>query len=301
VNKKTFKLDESDFVEVAECSLCGGTHRQALRTQQNISIYTEIYPKYSLVVPDSFAKRELLRCQDCGLVYWGRIPKFEALPSYQAEISDYGFDETRAVNKKAKLLNELLTGDELLVDIGACRGELLSAIRNINSNAALLGIEPSFEISNEKDNIRVIQALFNAEAPLEPNAVSVFSAFDVFEHLPRLDEAFSAIDLFLKKNGYVYIETPDGDYSFNHVIGNNNMNLFWIEHFSFLTRESIAYICNKYKYEAILIENVGHIETGCLRRFKSMTKTWILNKIFKKNNPMYVNSSDHLRIILKKI
>lgn len=301
MNKKTFKLDESDFVEVAECPLCGGAHRQVLRTQQNISIYTEIYPKYSLMVPDSFAKRELLRCQDCGLVYWGLIPKFEALPSYQTEISDYGFDDSRALNKKAKLLNELLTGDELLVDIGACRGELLNAIRNINSNAVLLGIEPSFEINNEKDNIRVIQALFNSEAPLELNTVSVFSAFDVFEHLPRLDEAFSAVGLFLKKNGYVYIETPDGDYSFNHFIGRNNMNLFWIEHFSFLTRQSIAYICSKYGYEAILIENVGHLDTSSFRRIKSMAKTWVLNRIFHIDNPMYVNSSDHLKIILKKI
>ena len=301
MNKKIFNLSESDFIEISNCPLCGGSHRQVLRTQKNNSIYTEIYPKYSLVVPDSFSKRELLRCQDCGQVYWGLIPKFEALPSYQTEISDYGFDESRALNKKAKLLNELLSGDDLLVDIGACRGELLSAIRAINLKAILLGIEPSFGIRNENDNIHVIQALFNAEVPLEPNAVSVFSAFDVFEHLPRLDETFSAIGLFLKKSGFVYIETPDGDYSFNHTIGNNNMNLFWIEHFSFLTRESIAYICSKYGYETVLIENIGHIETSSLCRFKSMVKTLVFNKIFQKNNPMYVNSSDHLKILLRKI
>jgi hypothetical protein len=214
VNKKTFKLDESDFVEVAQCPLCGGTHRQVLRTQKNISIYTEIYPKYSLVVPDSFAKRELLRCQDCGLVYWGLIPKFDALPSAEAEIIDYGFDESRELKNKAELLNDLLirkNNNALLVDIGACRGELLSAIRSINSNASLLGIEPSFAIENSQENIRIIQALFNTGVQLNQNSVDVFSAFDCFEHMPRLDEAFDAVNLFIKDGGYLYIETPDGD------------------------------------------------------------------------------------------
>lgn len=300
MSKKTFKLTESDFVDVKNCPLCSSVSRRVLRTQKNISIYTEIYPKYSLIVPDLFAKRELNSCLDCGQVYWGLIPKFEALPSYQSEISDYGFNEARGLREKAALLNKFLKNDELLVDIGACRGELLSAIRNLNSNAVLLGIEPSFEISNEKERIRVIQALFNSEVPLDFNTVSVFSAFDVFEHLPRLDDAFNAIALFIKKHGYIYIETPDGDYSFNHAIDDNNMNLFWIEHFSFLTRKSIDYICKKYNYEKIQVNNVSHIKIDIFRRYKSMIKSWILIKYFKNNNPLYINSSDHLRVILKK-
>lgn len=303
MNKKTFELNESDFIEISNCPLCGAGHRQVLCTQKNISIYKEIYPQYSLVVPDSFSKRELLRCQDCGHVYWGQIPKFKALPSYEAEIIDYEFDESRALKKKANLLNNLLIGKSsngLLVDIGACRGELLSAIRTMNPEATLLGIEPSFGIDNNKDNITIIQALFNVEVPIESNSVDVFSAFDCFEHMPKLDEAFDAVNLFIKRGGYLYIETPDGDYQFNHLIGDNNINLFWIEHFSFLTRASIRYICNKYGYNIIAIENVGHLETGLIGRIKSMMKALIKYKVIGSDQPMYVNCRDHLRIILKK-
>jgi len=229
------------------------------------------------------------------------IPMFKALPSAYAEIIDYCFDENRGLHKKAELLNKLLPSDGILVDIGACRGELLSAIRDLNPEAVLLGIEPSFELLNEQKDIRVIQALFNVEAPLQRNSVSVFSFIDVFEHLPNIDETFLAISLFLKNDGFVYIETPDGDYSFNHSIRDNNMNLFWIEHFSFLTRQSIAYICRQYGYEAILIKNIGHVDTSGFYRFRSMLKSFALSKVFQHDNPMYINSSDHLQIILKKI
>lgn len=304
MSKKKFELREPDFIEVPSCPLCGSNDKYALRTQKNISIYREIYPLYSLVVPESFSNRELLRCRVCGQVYWSRIPKFEALPSYQEEILDYGFDESRALLKKAHFLNEFLIekGDlGALVDIGACRGELLSAIRTMNSSAVLMGIEPSFGICNEKDNIQVIQALFNSEVPLEHNSVDVFSAFDCFEHLPRLDETFNAIGLFLREGGLVYFETPDGDYRFNNTINNNNMNLFWIEHLSFLTRKSVAYICNKYGYEIAWMENAGHVDSSRFSKYKSMIKTWVYYTLFRNDNPMYINSSDHLRVLLKKI
>lgn len=301
VNKRIFRLKKSDFIEITCCPLCGSKDKKVLRTQKNILIYQEIYPKYSLVVPDSFSKRELLRCQDCGHVYWGLIPRFEVIPSYKAEIIDYGFDESRALNKKAELLNGLLISNGLLVDIGACRGELLSAIRSINHNVTLLGIEPSLGIENSQDNIRIIQALFNEDVPLAPKSVDVFSAFDCFEHMPRLDEGFGAVNLFIKEGGYLYIETPDGDYPFNHLIGGNNINLFWVEHFSFLTRASIRFICNKYGYEIVSIENVAHVETGIVGRAKSMVKAFAKYTLMNSERPMYVNCRDHLKIIMRKI
>ena len=303
MSKKTFQLADFDFIEIASCPLCGSSDRDVLRTQKNISIYEEIYPKYSLMVPDSFSKRELLHCQDCGQVYWGRIPKFEALPSYETEIIDYGFDESRELKYKARFLNDLLTRKNnkgLLVDIGACRGELLSAIRSMNPNATLLGIEPSFAFENNQENIRIIQALFNKEVQLDPKSVDVFSAFDCFEHMPRLDEAFDAVNVFLKEGGYLYIETPDGDCSFNHLIGDNNINLFWVEHLSFLTRASIRFICNKYGYEIVSIENVAHIETGIIGRVKSMVKVFAKYKLMNSERPMYVNCKDHLKVVLRK-
>jgi len=299
--RKIYELSESDFLGVKKCPLCSSESKRILRTQRDISIYREIYPKYSLIVPDLFSKRELNYCLNCGQVYWGLIPKLEALPSYQTEISDYGFNENRSLGNKAIFLNKFLERDGLLVDIGACKGELLSAIRRINSNARLLGIDPSFQIVNEKEGFQVIQALFNPAVPLDFNSVDIFSAFDVVEHLPHLDDALDSIGLFIKKNGYLYIETPNGDYWFNRAIDNNSVNLFWIEHFSFLTRKSIDYICSNYKYKAIYVGNVAHIDIGCLRRYKSMIRAWIVNKIFKKDIPMYVSSSDHLKIILKKI
>ncbi|QWD62359.1 class I SAM-dependent methyltransferase [Polynucleobacter sp. MWH-UH25E] len=299
--KKIFKLTEADFRGIKVCPLCGGGARKVLRLQNSIDIYTKIYPKYSLEVPPSFASRELFSCLDCGLVYWGLIPKLEALPSYQHEILDYGFNESRALQKKAETLNRLLPTDGTLVDIGACKGELLKAVRALNQSVLLIGIEPSFEMNFQKDDIKIIKALFDFELPLEANSVDLFSAVDVFEHLPHLDKAFSAINFFLKKEGgYVFIETPDGAYSFNKKIDYNNMNLFWIEHFSFLTRDSIKFICDRYGYDPILVKNLGHSLTSSFSRVKSMCKSFVKNGISNVKNPMYINSSDHLRVVLKK-
>ncbi len=300
MNKRTFKLNEPDFIIVKNCPLCTGDNREVLRIQNNISIYKEIYPNYGLDIPDSFAKRQLSRCKDCGHVHWEVIPKLECLPSYEEEILDYGFDESRALNKKAKYISQFLNNDSTLVDIGACRGELLQAIRKLNQSAVLIGIEPSFELNHESDHIRIKKALFNSEVPLDRGSVGVFTAIDVFEHMPRLDEIFDSINLFLKKGGVVYIESPDGNYFYNRFINYSNVNLFWIEHLSFLSRESIDYICQKFGFEKILVENIAHTETDSFRRGRSMIKGLVLNKIFRDDRPMYINSADHLKIVLRK-
>ena len=300
MTKKTFKLSESDFNEITQCPLCGGGRKHTLRMQKTVSIYTEIYPKYSLLVPSSFAKRELLQCQDCGHVYWDVIPKLECLPSYEKEILDYGFDESRALSKKAAFINQFLERDGMLVDIGACRGELLREIRQLNRTAILMGVEPSFELSHEDESINIIKALFDSNLPLECSSISIFSAIDVFEHMPRLDEIFNSANLFLKQGGIIYIESPNGDYFYNRIINYDNINLFWIEHLSFLTSQSIDFICERFGFEKILVESVAHVETDILRRSKSMIKGLVLNKFFKSNRPMYINSSDHLKILLRK-
>ena len=129
----------------------------------------------------------------------------------------------------------------------------------------------------------------------------MFSAFDVVEHLPHLYETFDAISLFIKKGGFLYIETPDGDYSFNGIIKNNNVNLFWIEHFSFITRKSVDFICRKYGFELLYVRNSCHVDIGIYLRFKSMIRAWILSNIFHIDRPIYFHSLDHLKILLKKI
>lgn len=303
MNRKTFELIESDFIDIQNCPLCGYIHRHVLRTQKNISIYKEIYPQYSLIVPESFTNRELLRCQFCGHVYWGKIPNLESLPSYKDEIIEYNFNESRKLKEKANLINDLLieTGNNgVIVDIGTCRGELLFEIRKINSEATLLGIEPSLHLNDNINNIKIIKSLFNSGIPIDKKSVSVFSAFDCFEHMPKLNEAFESVNLFIKNNGYLYIETPNGDYYFNNLIGRNNINLFWIEHLSFLTRDSIQYICDKYGYDIVSIENSTYIKNNHIQRIRSMISSLFKYKVIGFDSPVYINCKDHLKIIIRK-
>ncbi|CAL2107854.1 Methyltransferase domain-containing protein [Tenacibaculum sp. 190524A02b] len=110
-----------------------------------------------------------------------------------------------ALNKKLKLINNQLTTDKSILDIGAGTGDFLNVCKL--SGWKVTGIEPSFQarnLANEK-GITLHENIEN----IKNKKFDVITLWHVLEHIPNLEEQIKIFKNHLNKNGTLIIAVPN--------------------------------------------------------------------------------------------
>nr|WP_262905093.1 class I SAM-dependent methyltransferase [Tamlana sargassicola] len=113
-----------------------------------------------------------------------------------------------ALNKKLSLINNHVSADKNLLDVGCGTGDFLNAA--IKNGWQVNGVEPNAQarnIANKKTN----NAVFNIEKLKEFQEASfnVITLWHVLEHLPNLEEHIELFKKLLKPNGVLIIAVPN--------------------------------------------------------------------------------------------
>ncbi|CAL2080632.1 class I SAM-dependent methyltransferase [Tenacibaculum sp. 190524A02b] len=110
-----------------------------------------------------------------------------------------------ALNKKLKLINNQLTTDKSILDIGAGTGDFLNVCKLSGWKAT--GIEPSFQARNlaNKKGITLHENIEN----IKNKKFDVITLWHVLEHIPNLEEQIKVFKNHLNKNGTLIIAVPN--------------------------------------------------------------------------------------------
>lgn len=145
-------------------------------------------------------------------------------------------------------LKEFANSTEKLVEIGCGMGYgLVDAMEYFDY---VVGIDPSkseVEVAKEKD-LNVICGFFNSDLKLE-DTYSAFMSFQVFEHLTDIYEVLEYAYEILEDGGVGLINVPNGQYIFDNGLYHQVV----CEHVNYFTPFSLAYCCNKAKFDVIEI------------------------------------------------
>lgn len=214
----------------------------------------------------------LMICNPCGLGFISPMPSEKDLHRYYNrayfksktdEIHGYtSYTQMEKVltieaQRKIKYMQKFTSGKNLL-DVGCGLGIFL---KNANSfGYKISGNDISgYAIEHIKKTLNI--PLYEGslkDAKLPKNYFDVVCAWDVMEHIPDVGGTFSAINKTLKKNGYLFLTTPDLTSIDAQILGK-----FWYgfkkipEHLIFFDKNSIKKILEKSGFVIVEIKPWG--------------------------------------------
>lgn len=191
---------------VNECPVC------ASRTLQRFLHTTD----YS-VSQETFS---LSKCADCALVITTPRPDVNDLPRYY-ESTNYLSHSTRSaslferiyraarrynIDRKLKIIfNSTQRAPRELLDFGCGTGEFLQ--RAQQRGLTVTGVEPSDKAREHANKItgNRVSPTLNARA----EAYDVITLWHVLEHIPDINDQFSALATMLRRTGTMFIAVPN--------------------------------------------------------------------------------------------
>ncbi len=158
--------------------------------------------------------------------------------------------------KKLNLINKYIPTGNLL-DLGAGTGIFLANAKNYNYEVYGNDIS-SFAVKFlKKQNIKTFEGPIN-QKNLPKNKFNIITAWDVFEHLPNIHEACTAIFDALLPDGYLFITTPYTN-SLDSIIFQEK----WYgykkipEHLFYFNKKSIKFLLEKSGFKIVNYKNWG--------------------------------------------
>lgn len=218
------------------------------------------------------SKVHLLICAKCELGYIDPIPKKDELLKYygkdyfESGVGEFirykNYQSLGGVLKKEaqKKISEIekYTNKKKLLDIGCGLGDFLKVAKEKNFEVAANDISSYVQ----KYITSILRVPFFkgtiSKKVLPPNQFDIITAWDVFEHIPQVNEAFVSISQALKKGGFLFLTTPNLRSPDARLLGR-----FWYgykkipEHLIFFSPNSIRKILTTHGFKVIIIKNWG--------------------------------------------
>jgi len=123
------------------------------------------------------------------------------------------FQNSLFYNNANKFILQFYGGEQKVLDIGCGTGLLAKAIRNINPDAMITGIDLSLQVKPEAEKNLDCFILVNLENDSDfPEFDQKFDLIilgDVLEHLKRPDTLLSKLEQYLEPDGKIIISIPN--------------------------------------------------------------------------------------------
>ena len=230
------------------CSLCGSTKHILLH-----KFYKPVEKENTFGIQKYY--RELWRCSVCGIffnehnynfeeVYKGDYRKAAYLGDqiHQRfnEIMNLPDDKSDNRNRVRRILDFFETEspglNKKVLDVGSGMGVFPAVMKQNNWDVLAIDPDPiNIEIAKTHGKVRVIQGVFPKISLIEKFSLITFNK--VIEHIPDAITFLNSSKKFLNKNGYVYLELPDGDEAIK--VGHLRQE-FFLEHYYAFTSASMC-------------------------------------------------------------
>ena len=177
-----------------------------------------------LIESNSSQNFKILRCSNCELVRTFPIPDYSKQRYSNYGTLNYIKNNKILINEMKRILKEIMKfkASGRFLEIGSSIGCLLGLAKD--NNFEISGVEPSrgaLEIAERNMGMGIIKNCSFAEADFPNEYFDVVAMNHVLEHVSDLGNTFSKIKNILKKNGIIFIGTPNFGGVFRKIVGKN--------------------------------------------------------------------------------
>lgn len=206
-------MQDLSFPRSVACLVCGGNRQRTLWPATFTGSATEA-PPYFLAQRERVVHGRIVACEVCGFVFTN--PQFqtgEYRAIYMAVSADFAATasldsaDSMRFRRLAAFVRQYSTPGAFL-DFGCGRGRFLEAMNDPQG----IGFEVGTAGEDQSSGFRIVTGDFLTRIDQEPFAEAAFSfvtAFDVFEHLPDLDQYIRALRQLIKPGGTLIATLPN--------------------------------------------------------------------------------------------
>ena len=254
-----------------------------------------------------------VKCNKCETVFINLRPTKELLKTYYAtgkawnHYNEKIFPESenarrsKIIAPRARMVldscKKFAFETRVLVDVGAGFGTFCEEIRKLSVFEKVIAVEPARGQAEtcRKKGLEVIEKSIE-EAQFE--YVSVFTSFELIEHLFWPKDFLLACGRALPKGGLLILTTPNIKGFDLMVLGTISDNIFGPGHLNYFHPESLSYLLERCGFEVVEILTPGQLDVDIVRNKILSGEFDISGFPFLKN--ILIDQSATLRIAFKK-
>lgn len=277
MNPQRSSSAEVTSLETDPCLVC--------RSLSNAICYESTFPggveeasNYFLAHRIATAHGTIVRCLDCGFVFTS--PRF-ASSDYDQIYStvrpptnlDPSFEtaKTARFSRLTSIIREFQPRDVPFLDFGCGDGGFL---REFNSPSGR-GFEIGPEDRRQAGSCEIFTgnwAKIAGSEILPPASVDFIVAFDVLEHLPRIEEDVELIRTVLKPRGFLFVSVPNIESFIAKAMG-KHWNMLLLEHLWYFSPRTLERMMARHGFEMVTTRSlpfdasIAHIATRLAQSF----------------------------------
>ncbi|MDO8536027.1 MAG: class I SAM-dependent methyltransferase [Candidatus Omnitrophota bacterium] len=265
------------MLEEVKCNICGCESHQILYKSTNQS---EDKSKYLITESLPEKPRQIVKCNECGLIYANYVKSPEELNLFYINMSDedYKNEEKGRRISAGKILKRLKKFNKTgrILDVGCATGFLLDEARKGGWEAH--GVELSKWCVDYAKKILSLDIFCGElkDAHFKDGFFDAIVLNDVIEHLPDPKNALKEIRRLMKPDGIICINTPDIDSLVSRLLrarwwGINQAHLFYF------TKETLFKMLN----------SAGFAPFECIRHARTFSFNYWVFRFRNYNTGIY--------------
>lgn len=259
------------------CVVCGATDA-APRYSPTFHDSLAAAPDYFLAHRTATAHGPIVTCQTCGFVFTS--PRF-APADYDMiyrstrvpHEGDAGFDAAKSARfrRLAAIVREYAARGSSFVDFGCGDGAFLREM----DDPAGIGFEigaPGRSAAGQSEIILGNWADTVGSTELALGSFDFVTAFDVLEHLPRIEQDVALVRSLLKPDGLFFASVPNVASRIARIMG-KRWNMLLLEHLWYFAPDTFRRFMARHCFEMVAVRNVpfdapvAHVVTRLAQTF----------------------------------
>ncbi len=235
-------------IQINHCVACGGK-RVSSKHKGNYTGTAAEASRYFLSGREATAYGDIWGCDSCGFEFTS--PQF-APHDYagiyaNAKLAPAGVNLRPAYRKRFEGLASWINREGVTakrhLDFGCGDGQMLEVV----SGKVSVGFDvvpPEVRWDKASYAFGFLPEMVG-QAPLEKQSFDLITAIDVLEHLPHLDEHFSALAQLLSSDGRLVLSVPDPTTLTAKLMG-AKWSMYLLEHLWYFTPQSITHFAERH-------------------------------------------------------
>lgn len=250
------------------------------------------------------SKFQIFQCQKCYFAWLIPYPteqmtkKIYSKDYFSDKNEDFYFLDAK---KKLVEVKKFLSEGSKVLDFGCGLGYFLYCLKK--ENFLPTGYDISFYAKNyvkEKYQIQVKMEGINKNL-FKKNYFDGIVCFDVLEHIVNFKEVINLFSFWLKKDGYLFITTPNVESLERKILGR-----YWYgykkipEHINYFSPQSIKIILEDNSFKVIKIKSFGFVRPLSFLLNQIGWRFIVKKFLFLKKIYLYLSLTDMLVVAKKK-
>lgn len=205
-----------------------------------------------------FEKAHLCKCLNCGLVFSKKIPSDQELTNYYQNYGINSYLSPLTIKRYNELLDQLepYRKTNKILDIGCGIGFFLEEAKKRSWEVYGTELsEKSVEVCVQK-GINVIEGILNP-TNYKSEMFDVIMSFEVIEHINNPISELKNINSILRKDGLVYVTTPNFNSLLRHRLKAAYNIITYPEHLTYYTPKTLSKAFSNAGFKKLQIETTG--------------------------------------------